>query len=133
MTRRAYRDLFYKGRHCPKEIIILCVRWNVTYRLSYRDLVEMMAERGVYVAHSTILRWVLRFIPEFVKRWDRYRRAVGCSWRADETYIPIKGEWHYLYRAVYKRGRTVDFYLSEQRGPPRCHDISSQGPRESCQ
>ena len=105
----------YGGRHFPKEIIILCVRWYVTYRLSYRDLVDMMAERGVYVSHSTILRWVLRFIPEFVKRWDRHRRAVGCPWRADETYIPIKGEWHYLYRAVDSRGRTVDFYLSEQR------------------
>ena len=112
---RTYRDPLYGGRHFPQDIIVLCVRWYVTYRLSYRDLVEIMAERGVYLAHSTILRWVLRYVPEFVKRWDRHRRPVGCSWRADETYIRIKGNWHYLYRAVDKRGRTVDFYLSERR------------------
>jgi transposase-like protein len=115
MTARVYRDELYGGRHFPKEIIVLCVRWYVTYRLSYRDLADMMAERGVYVAHSTILRWVLTYIPEYAKRWDRYRRAVGCSWRADETYILVKGRWCYLYRAVDKRGRSVDFYLSEQR------------------
>ena len=115
MSARTFSDRLYGGRHFPQEIIVLCVRWYVTYRLSYRDRVDMMAERGVYVAHSTILRWVLRYVPEFVKRWDRHRRPVGCSWRADETYIQIKGIWHYLYRAVDKRGRTVDFYLSETR------------------
>lgn len=74
--------LFY-GRHFDRSIIILCVRWYLTYKLSYRDLVEMMAERGVDVSHTTILRWVQRFVPEFEKRWLRYARPVGTSWRVD--------------------------------------------------
>jgi len=88
------------------DIIELCVRWYITYRLSYRDLVEMMAERGIKVAHSTILRWVTRYFPEFEKRWNRISKAVGTSWRVDETYISIKAKWHYLYRAVDKHGKT---------------------------
>ena len=82
----------------------------------------MMLERGVSVAPSTIsrkgdkYRWVQRFVPEFEKRWDRFSRSVGSSWRVDETYINIKGQWQYLYRAVNKQGRTVDFYLSKTRG-----------------
>jgi dipeptidyl aminopeptidase/acylaminoacyl peptidase/transposase-like protein len=115
MTARSYRDRFYGGRQFLKELIILCVRWYVTCRLSYRDLAEMMVERGVHLTHSTVLRWVIRLVPEFVKRWERHRRPVRSSWRADETYISINGEWHYLYRAADKRGRTVDFHLSRQR------------------
>ena len=82
----------------------------------------MMLERGVSVAPSTIsrkgdkYRWVQRFVPEFEKRWDRFSRSVGSSWRVDETYVNIKGQWQYLYRAVNKQGRTVDFYLSKTRG-----------------
>jgi transposase-like protein len=107
-------DLF-KGRHFDREIIILCVRWYLTYKLSSRDLVQMMAERGIEVTHTTILRWVQRFVPEFEKRWSQYSRPVGRSWRCDETYIKVKGRWTYLYRAVDKVGRTVDFLLSERR------------------
>jgi transposase-like protein len=92
------------------------VRWYITYRLSYRDLVEMMAERGIQVAHSTILRWVARYVPEFEKRWSRFSRPVGTSWRVDETYVSIKAKWHYLYRAVDKHGKTVDFLLRPDRG-----------------
>ena len=76
----------------------------------------MMAERGVLVSHTTIMRWVHRYIPEFEKRWGRFARTVGRSWRVDETYILVKGRWCYLYRAVDKQGRTVDFQLSESRG-----------------
>ncbi len=108
------RGLF-AGRHFNYEIIILCVRWYVTYKLSYRDLVEMMAERHVDVAHTTIMRWVQRYIPEFVKPWQHYGRPVGASWRYDETYIRIKGRWVYLYRAVDREGQTVDFFLSDHR------------------
>src|SRR3954463_1996678 len=81
----------FKGRHFDQEIIILCVRWYVTYKLSYRDLADMMAERGIAVAHTTILRWVRRYVPEFQKRWQRYARPVSSSWRIDETYIKVKG------------------------------------------
>ena len=75
-----------------------------------------MAERGVVVSHTTIMRWVIRYAPEFEKRWSRFSRSVGCSWRVDETYIAIKGNWHYLYRAVDKHGRTVDFLLRADLG-----------------
>ena len=105
----------FKGRHFNHEIITLCVRWYVTYKLSYRDLAEMMAERHVDLAHTTIMRWVRRYVPEFVKRWQCYTRSVGTSWRCDETYIRIKGHSAYLYRAVDREGQTVDFFLSEHR------------------
>ena len=107
-------DLF-KGRHFDREIIVLCVRWYLRYKLSSRDLVQMMAERGIALTHTTILRWVQRFVPEFEKRWSQYTRPVGRSWRCDETYIKVKGRWTYLYRAVDKLGQTVDFLLSERR------------------
>jgi transposase-like protein len=86
MTKPIDRDAIYRKRAFDADTIELCVRWYITYRLSYRDLVEMMAERGVQVAHSTILRWVTRYVPEFVKRWSRFSKAVGTSWRVDETY-----------------------------------------------
>jgi transposase-like protein len=105
----------FKGRQFDQEIIVLCVRWYLSYKLSFRDLVEMMSERGITLAHTTILRWVQRYVPEFEKSRNRYARAVGGSWRCDETYIKVKGRWTYLYRAVDKQGRTVDFLLSEKR------------------
>jgi transposase-like protein len=105
----------FHGRHFDRTVILLCVRWYITYKLSYRDLVEMMAERGVDISHTTILRWVQCYVPEFEKRWHRYTRPAGASWRVDETYIKVKGRWTYLYRAVDKQGRTVDFLLSEHR------------------
>jgi transposase-like protein len=79
------QDLF-KGRHFDQEIIILCVRWYITFKLSFRDLVQMMAERGITLSHTTILRWVQQYVPEFEKRWNHYARPVGDSWRVDETY-----------------------------------------------
>lgn len=106
---------YFKGRHFDHEIIFLCIRWYVTYKLSYRDLVEMMAERGISVAHTTILRWAQRFIPEFEERWRRTHRQVGNSWFVDETYIRLKGKWVYLYRAVDQHGNTIDFLLSAKR------------------
>ena len=106
----------YRRRSFDADIIELCVRWYITYRLSYRNLVGMMPERGVTVARSAILRWVTRYVPEYEKRWNRFCRPVGTSWRTDETYVSIRGKWHYLSRAVDKRGKTVDFLLRRDRG-----------------
>jgi transposase-like protein len=75
----------------------------------------MMAERGIDLVHTTILRWVQRYVPEFEKRWNRFANRVGTSWRVDETYIRVRGEWKELYRAIDYHGSTVDFLLSEHR------------------
>ena len=111
MTGWVDRDELHGGWNSSQEIIVLCVRWYVTCRLSYRDL----AGRGVYVVHPAIFRWVPRHIPEYVRRWDCHRQGVRCSWRAGETSILVEGRRHYLYRAVDKRGRSVDSYGSEHR------------------
>ena len=115
MTEPTSAQELFRGRHFDQEIIVLCVRWYLTFKLSSRDLVQMMAERGIALAHTTILRWVQRYVPDFEKRWNQYARAVGDSWRVDETYIKVKGQWVYLYRAVDKQGGTVDFLLSKRR------------------
>lgn len=90
--------------------------WYVTYRLSYRDLAAIMAERGVKVSHTTLMRWIIRYIPEFEKRWNRLAKGINCSLRVDETYFKIAGRWHYLFRAVDKHGKTIDFLLRRTRG-----------------
>lgn len=115
MTAAIARDPIYRGRRFQSEIIELCVRWYLTYRLSYRDLVEMVAEQGVTVSHTTIYRWVQRFVPEFERRWNRYAKPVHPSWRMDETVISVRGGDCYLYRAVDKLGKTVDSLLSADR------------------
>src|ERR1700680_4662950 len=82
-------EKLFKGRHFDREVIILCVRWYLRFKVSLRDLVEMMAERGLSMAHTTIMRWVQRYAPEFEKRWRRFARAVGRSWRGAETIVNI--------------------------------------------
>src|SRR5688572_32563076 len=102
MSQAIERDQIYRGRRFQTETIELCVRWYITYRLSYRDLAAMMAERGLAVSHTTILRWVIRYVPQFEKRGGRWARDVHSSWRVDEAYIRVGGKWHYVYRAVDK-------------------------------
>jgi len=105
----------FKWRHFEAEIILLCVRWYLRYSLSYRDLEEMMAERGLAVDHTTIYRWVQRYAPELEQRSRPHLKATNDSWRVDETYIKIKGTWTYLYRAVDSEGNTLEFLLSPTR------------------
>jgi transposase-like protein len=104
-----------KRLHYPLDVILVCVRWYVAYSLSLRNLEEMMAERGVDVDHSTVHRWVVKLVPLFEKAFRRHKRPVGGSWRMDETYIKVGGQWKYLYRAVDKAGNTVDFLLRARR------------------
>ncbi len=105
----------FKGAHFPQEIILTCVRWYVAYPLSTRHVEELMQERGVPVDHATVNRWVIKYTPHLEEAFHRRKRPVGISWRMDETYIRVKGEWRYLYRAVDTYGRTIDFLLTEQR------------------
>lgn len=105
----------FKGNQFEKEIILWGVRWYVAYPISYRQLEEMMGERGVTVDHSTLNRWVVKYAPEVEKQFRRCQRPVGRSWRLDETYVKIKGKSAYLYRAVDKEGHTIDFLLTPNR------------------
>lgn len=104
-----------KGRHHPQDIILQCVRWYVAYSLSYRDLEELMQERGYDVDHSTIQRWVVYYAPRLEKVFRKNKKRVGLRWRLDETYQKIKGKPKYLYRAVDKEGNTIDFLLTARR------------------
>ena len=104
-----------KRLHHPLDVILLCVRWYSAYPLSLRHLEEMMAERGISVDHSTVHRWAIKLLPVLEKAFRRSRRKTGRSWRMDETYIKVRGQWKYLYRAVDKAGDTVDFLLRAHR------------------
>jgi transposase-like protein len=115
MPKAQERDPIYRQRRFPAEVIQTCVRWYITYRLSYRDMVDMMAERGVAVSHTTIMRWVLRYVPEYEVRWGRYAKPIHSSWRMDETAVLVRGGTHYLYRAVDKHGKSVDSLLCAGR------------------
>ncbi len=108
--------LSFKWKHFKQDVILLLVRWYLAYSLSYRDVEELALERGLQVDHSTVHRWVVEYSPKLKEAFrKRHKRATGASWRMDETYIKVKGQWVYLYRAVDKEGNTVDFMLSEKR------------------
>ena len=113
MTKK--RPALFRGRHFEDVIILLCVRWYLRYSLSYRDLEEIMAERGLSVDHVTIWRWVQRYAPVLNQRIRRELRRPNRSWRVDETYVRVAGQWAYLYRAVDSTGETIDFVLSPKR------------------
>ena len=105
----------FKWRHFQADIILLCVRWYLRYSLSYRDLEEIMLERGLHVDHTTIYRWVQQYAPELEKRCRPHLKPTTDSWRVDETYIKVKKKWAYLYRAVDSQGNTLDFFFSPRR------------------
>ncbi len=105
----------FKWRHDEADIILLCVRWYLRYSLSYRDLEEMMRERGLHVDHTTIYRWVQRYAPELEQRCKPHLKNTTDSWRVDETYVKVKKVWMYLYRAVDSQGNTLEFRLSPTR------------------
>ncbi|WP_239442651.1 IS6 family transposase [Serratia marcescens] len=110
LIRKAFKRLHY-----PVDIVAQCVRWYLAYSLSLRNLEEIMAERGIIVDHSTLHRWVIRLVQLLDKTFRRHKRTVGRRWRMDETYIKIKGQWKYLYRAVDTAGQTIDFLLTVKR------------------
>lgn len=118
MARRIARDPIYSGRRFSAETIETCVRWYITYRLSYRDLVAVMAEQGIVVSHTTIMRWALRYVPEYERRWSWFARSPGSSWCMDETAVAIRGGRHYLYRAVDRSVKSVASLL--------CNDLSME-------
>jgi hypothetical protein len=123
MSKPVARDPIYRGRRFQTETIELCVRWYITYRLSYRDLVAMMADRDITVSHTTIMRWVQRFVPEYERRWARFARPASSSWRMDETAVSVRGGRRYLYRAVDREGKSVHSLLCEDPCRRRLYDF----------
>jgi len=104
-----------KGAPFPPEVILMGVRWYVAYPLSPRHVEALMEERGVEVDHSTMNRWVITYSPRLEEAFHRRKRPVWISWRMEETYITVKGEWRSLYRAVDHHGQTIDCLLTERR------------------
>jgi transposase, IS6 family len=105
----------FAGFRFPREVISVAVRWYLRYGLSYRDVEELLAERGVTVDHVTIYRWVQRFTPEFVEAARPARHAPGNRWFVDETYLKVAGKWTYVYRAVDQHGQVIDVLVSAKR------------------
>ena len=109
------RPALFKWRHFEPESIVCAVRWYLRFSLSYRDVEELLMERGLPADHTTIWRWVQRYAPELNKRCRRELKPTNGSWRVDETYICQGGTWRYLYRAVDSTGATIDFWFSAER------------------
>ena len=107
-----------KGCHFPRDVVLYAVYFYLRYTVAYRDLEEIMAERGVRVDHATLNRWVTKYSPLIPARAQSKKRPTLKSWRVDETYIRVRGNWMYLYRAEGKAGNTLDFMLSERRNGP---------------
>ena len=105
----------FKGNHFPKSVILYAVFFYVRYGVSYRDLEEIMAERGAEVDHATLNRWVIKYAPQIAANAQARKKPTASSWRMDETYIRVRGKWTYLYRAVDRDGQTLEFMLSENR------------------
>ena len=117
----------FKGFRFPPEIIVLAVRWYLRYGLSYRDVEELLAERGVEVDHVTVFRWVQCFTPLLADAARPCRHAVGDRWFVDETYVKVAGRWRYVYRAVDQHGQIIDVYVSPRRDT--ASGVGSSRPR----
>ena len=105
----------FAGFRFPPEVILIAVRWYLRYGLSYRDIEELLAERGIEVDHVTLYRWVQRFTPLLVEAARPCRHSVGGRWFVDETYVKVSGSWRYVYRAVDQYGQVIDVFLSKKR------------------
>ena len=105
----------FAGFRFPPEVITLAVRWYLRFGLSYRDVEELLAERGVEVDHVTVYRWVQRFAPEFAEAARARQHVIGDRWRVDETYLKVAGTWRYLFRAIDQFGQVIDVFLSSRR------------------
>jgi transposase, IS6 family len=124
----AHRSAF-AGFRFPPEVITLAVRWYLRYSLSYRDVEELLAERGIEVDHVTVFRWVQRFTPLFADAGRPLRHAPGDRWFVDETYVKVAGRWRYLYRAVDQYGQVIDVMLAEQRDTAAARRFFTQALR----
>jgi transposase, IS6 family len=109
------RPAIFKWRQTEAGLILCAVRWYLRYSLSLRDVEELLEERGLYVDHTTVWRWVQDYGPELEQRLRRHLKPTNKSWRVDETYVRVKGRWCYLYRAIDSKGATIDFLLSAFR------------------
>jgi transposase, IS6 family len=106
------------GYRFPREVIAVSVRWYLRYGLSYRDVEELLAERGICVDHVTVYRWVQTFTPEFIDAARPTRHATGDRWFLDESYVKVAGTWTYLYRAIDQHGQVIEVLLSTRRNMP---------------
>jgi transposase-like protein len=113
--RRPFPASAFAGFRFPPEVIVVAVRWYLRFGLSYRDVEELLAERGVDVDHVTIYRWVQRFTPMLIEAARPCRHVVGERWFVDETYVKVGGVWRYVYRAVDEQGQVIDVYVSRRR------------------
>lgn len=111
----------FKGHCFPKVVILQAVYYKLRFSLSYRDIEELLRIRGITVDHATVQKWVFKFTPMVDVNFRKRKRAVGLRWRLDETYIKVKGKWCYLYRAVDKEGKTIDFLLTHRRNKRAAH------------
>ena len=120
----------FAGYRFPPEVITLAVRWYLRFGLSYRDVEELLAERGIEVDHVSIYRWVHRFAPEFAEAARARQHVIGDRWHVDETYLKVGGTWRYLFRAIDQFGQVIDVYLSPRRdtGAARRSSERSAGP-----
>ncbi|MCP5135127.1 MAG: IS6 family transposase [Gammaproteobacteria bacterium] len=121
----------FRGHRFERDLILTSVRWYLAYPLSYRNLEEMLAERGVEVDHSSVYRWVQKFTPQLEAAFRKGpKRPVGTRWRMDETYIKVKGQWKYLYHAVDRDGQTIDFLLTAHRDKKAAHRFFKKAIRQ---